>query len=216
MSAGPESGENLRAQLSALTDGELEEAAVSRVCAAWRDDAACRSAWHSYQLIGDVLRSDDLASDAAADTAFLQGLRSRLAAEPVVLAPQRMPVAAIDVPARRVNAGRSKRWAWIAPSTVAAGFAVVAGVLWMTRSPQIDAPAVAAAAPSSPPSSVAPAEAAVAEASIEAPVLIANGSLIRDARLDRYLAAHKQFTGSSALGVPSAFLRSATADASNR
>ena len=44
-------------------------------------------------------------------------------------------------------------------------------------------------------------------------VLIANGTLIRDARLDRYLAAHKQFTGSSALGVPSAFLRSATADA---
>ena len=40
----------------------------------------------------------------------------------------------------------------------------------------------------------------------------ANGVLIRDARLDQYLAAHKQFGGSSALSVPSGFLRSATYD----
>ena len=36
--------------------------------------------------------------------------------------------------------------------------------------------------------------------------------MLRDARLERYLAAHKQFAGTSALGVPSAFLRSATVD----
>jgi sigma-E factor negative regulatory protein RseA len=40
--------------------------------------------------------------------------------------------------------------------------------------------------------------------------------VIRDARLERYLAAHKQFSGSSALGVPSAFLRSSTLDADAR
>ena len=34
--------------------------------------------------------------------------------------------------------------------------------------------------------------------------------------LDRYLAAHKQFAGSSALGVPSAFLRSATVETNGR
>ena len=34
--------------------------------------------------------------------------------------------------------------------------------------------------------------------------------LIRDPRLDAYLAAHQQFGGSSALGVPSGFLRNAT------
>jgi sigma-E factor negative regulatory protein RseA len=33
---------------------------------------------------------------------------------------------------------------------------------------------------------------------------------VRDAQLDRYLQAHQEFAGSSALGVPSAFLRSAT------
>jgi sigma-E factor negative regulatory protein RseA len=40
--------------------------------------------------------------------------------------------------------------------------------------------------------------------------------VIRDARLDRYLAAHKQFSGSSALGLPSAFLRSATVESDAR
>jgi sigma-E factor negative regulatory protein RseA len=50
----------------------------------------------------------------------------------------------------------------------------------------------------------------------EPQALIANGKLIRDARLDRYLAAHKQFAGSSALGVPSGFLRNATAIESDR
>ena len=44
----------------------------------------------------------------------------------------------------------------------------------------------------------------------EPQALVANGKLIRDARLDSYLAAHKQFAGTSALGVPSGFLRSAT------
>ena len=42
--------------------------------------------------------------------------------------------------------------------------------------------------------------------------VVADSKLIRDAQLDRYLAAHKQFAGTSALGVPSAFLRSATVD----
>jgi sigma-E factor negative regulatory protein RseA len=50
----------------------------------------------------------------------------------------------------------------------------------------------------------------------EPPSLVATGKVIRDAGLDRYLAAHKHFAGSSALGVPSAFLRSATVDAAGR
>jgi sigma-E factor negative regulatory protein RseA len=57
---------------------------------------------------------------------------------------------------------------------------------------------------------------AATESASEPPELVANGQLIRDVRLDRYLAAHKQFAGSSALGVPSAFLRSATAEAPSR
>ena len=41
---------------------------------------------------------------------------------------------------------------------------------------------------------------------------VIDGRLVRDPRLDRYLAAHKQFAGTSALGVPSVFLRGETVD----
>ena len=46
--------------------------------------------------------------------------------------------------------------------------------------------------------------------------LVANAAVIRDAQLDRYLAAHTQFAGTSALGVPSGFLRNATLRDSDR
>jgi sigma-E factor negative regulatory protein RseA len=46
--------------------------------------------------------------------------------------------------------------------------------------------------------------------------LVADGKLVRDARLERYFAAHKQFGGSSALGVPSGFLRAATTQTPDR
>jgi sigma-E factor negative regulatory protein RseA len=59
----------------------------------------------------------------------------------------------------------------------------------------------------------------VASADAAAPVpatLVLTGKLLRDAQLDAYLAAHEQFAGSSALGMPSAFLRSATVGAPGR
>jgi sigma-E factor negative regulatory protein RseA len=50
----------------------------------------------------------------------------------------------------------------------------------------------------------------------EPQTFVASNQLIRDARLDRYLAAHQQFAGSSALGMPSAYLRNATAEIPGR
>jgi sigma-E factor negative regulatory protein RseA len=50
----------------------------------------------------------------------------------------------------------------------------------------------------------------------EAQTLVVDGNLVRDARLERYFAAHSQFGGSSALGVPSGFLRAATSQAPGR
>jgi sigma-E factor negative regulatory protein RseA len=47
------------------------------------------------------------------------------------------------------------------------------------------------------------------EAQFETPAMVADGKLIRDAHLDRYLAAHKQFGGNSAVSVPGGVLRSA-------
>src|SRR5438105_5049674 len=91
MSIGSEGDPSTLEILSALTDGELESSELARVCTAWRDDAGMRSTWHAYQLIGDVLRSDDLALPAASDAAFLSKLRARLADEPTVLAPDTAP-----------------------------------------------------------------------------------------------------------------------------
>jgi sigma-E factor negative regulatory protein RseA len=47
-----------RAWLSALVDGEAEGA--EHACNRWRDDEHLRRDWHAYQLIGDVMRSEDL------------------------------------------------------------------------------------------------------------------------------------------------------------
>src|SRR5689334_13843162 len=94
------SSESSRRILSALADGD-----ATRAFQAWRDDPDARAAWHSYQLIGDVLRSEDLACEPEADQAFLVALRARLADEPVVLAPQpRAEEAGVAAPAV-ANAG---------------------------------------------------------------------------------------------------------------
>ena len=211
--------------LSALVDGELEEASVAGACAIWRENEEVRESWHSYHLIGDVLRSEDLGSDATHDAAFLNAIRIRLAGEPVVLAPQPLAVSrlvATGSVAYSSSDQHSRRWGWATSAAVAAGFMAVAGVLLFVRAPGPGQEVSARAGAAPGVQSVAGLQAAASvtsDPSALAPdpyVLIANGKFIRDLRLDRYLAAHKQFAGSSALGVPSAFLRSATADASDR
>jgi sigma-E factor negative regulatory protein RseA len=203
-------------QLSALADGELGETAAAQACAAWRGDADIRASWHAFHLIGDVLRSEDLAANPARDAAFLAALRLRLDAEPVVLAPQPLEQPVLP-PARTLvvaNGARAGRRPWMAASVVAAGFVAVAGVLVLTRAPAT-LPAGTTLAQGAAGVQALNASAPLAAAA-DPQVLVANGKLIRDVRLDRYLAAHKQFAGTSALGVPSGFLRSATADAADR
>jgi negative regulator of sigma E activity len=82
MSRQPDQSSGQLQLLSALMDGEADETAVAQLCAAWRDDPAARRAWHAWHLIGDVLRSDDLASQAPHDAALLASLRAALVAEP--------------------------------------------------------------------------------------------------------------------------------------
>ncbi len=225
----PEANVAARERLSALLDGELDATPVTQACAHWRESGGARATWHAYHLIGDVLRSEDLASDPARDAGFLEAFRARLASEPVVLAPQprvsatgREPVPRAAVAAR---SGSSRRWSWIAPTAVAAGFVAVAGVLTLTqpsllpdRSVGASAAQIAQAASFVGAGVATPAATLVSSAAPPAAAqgLVASGQLIRDVRLDRYLAAHKQFAGSSALGVPSAYLRNATAEVPGR
>jgi sigma-E factor negative regulatory protein RseA len=216
--------------LSALTDGELDAAQAALACGAWRNDADARRSWHAYQLIGDVLRSEDLSSSPARDTAFLAALRVRLAAEPVVLAPEPVieATAETDMPPvaapRFANASRSSRWSWMAPSAVAAGFVLVTGAVLVTRTP-----APGGASTDSVFARIGGLGATQVSQTVNVPTLAASdigiepqqsvvltGKMLRDNRLDRYLSAHQQFAGTSALGVPSGFLRNAAAEAPTR
>ncbi|HOW49313.1 MAG TPA: sigma-E factor negative regulatory protein, partial [Rubrivivax sp.] len=61
-----------RWSISALADGEGLPADCARGLAAWAaGDAEARASWHSYHLIGDVLRSGELASPPGHDQQFL-------------------------------------------------------------------------------------------------------------------------------------------------
>ena len=201
--------------ISALADGEADAVALGAACAQWRSDAQLRASWHAYHLIGDVMRSDELASDVVRDAAFLSALRERLAREPVTLAPEPTPSTPASVAAQ---ARRRSGWSWKAPAAVAAGFMVVAGALVATSGPP---PMTGSSAGMLAQSLVGTAAPGAASGGLAAPagdaqLLVADGQLVRDARLERYLAAHKQFGGSSALGVPSGFLRAATSQPPER
>ena len=222
MSSGSESETSALEILSAMTDGELDAAAAARACSAWRDDASMRSTWHAYQLIGDVLRSDDLASPPGWDAAFLESLRARLVDEPTVLAPDAAanPAAAESAAAARfANGVRRARWSWMAPSAVAAGFVLVAGALMVIRAPQpgsAEQTAGSSLAQRAPLQLAGAPSFAASDAALESQTLVVDGKLMRDARLERYLNAHKQFAGSTVLGVPSGFLRNAAVEAPSR
>jgi sigma-E factor negative regulatory protein RseA len=196
MAEEPVDKDQPRQLLSQLVDGELDAEGTRRACALWRDTASLRDDWHSYHLIGDVLRSDDLAVSPRHDEAFLAALRGRLAAEPVVLAPQPLQPSTATVARRR----------WYAPVAVAAGFMAVAGVLVVTRlAAPVQEPAAIALAPMS---ETAQALAAVAPEAQGDTTAGRELQLIRDARLDRYLAAHRQF-GGDPFAVPGGSLRHA-------
>lgn len=174
-----------RLWLSALADGDAQ--AVAPACALWRGDADARRSWHAYHLIGDVLRSDQLAQAPARDAAFLERLRARLAHEPVLLAPA--------APARAHR--------WLVPMAAAAGFVAVAGVLVVARLGGPDGqsgwPSIAAAS--------RPGVTLVSSDADAAPPAVTGGVLIRDARLDEYLRAHQAARGGMAVAAPGGTLR---------
>ena len=197
--------------MSALADGELDPATSTAACAAWSQDVQLRADWHAWHLIGDVLRSEDLASDPRHDRAFSARLAARLKSEPVVLAP-----GAFATPSGRRFEHASPRGRWTAAGAVAAGFVLVVGTFAVVRpgdSPPAQVARNDAGASISAPAAAPP---TVPQLSAQPVAVVADSKIIRDAQLERYLEAHKQFAGTSALGVPSAFLRSATVDSAAR
>jgi len=196
--------DSAKERLSALADGELDVAGTAAPCAAWSGDARLRADWHAWHLIGDVLRSEDLASDPRHDRAFCVQVRARLQAEPVVLAPA---LTTAGVGSRLPRRARP----WTAAGAVAAGLVLVVGTFAVIKTGELP-PAEQIARADAPVVVMSPA----AEVPAQPVAIVADNKIIRDAQLERYLEAHKQFAGTSALGVPSAFLRSATIDSAAR
>jgi sigma-E factor negative regulatory protein RseA len=208
----PQPTEVARAWMSALADGRAEacEPAVS----AWASSDDARKTWHAYQVIGDVLRSEDLATPAARDEAFLQSLRLRLAQEPTVLAPEplRQPIQSAAP-----HAGRHSRIGlrWGAAAAVAGVFMVGGVALTLQRvggQPQL-ASSGATGAPVASAVSTAPDRLVSGQTGVPVSLPV-NGSaalvepetqqwrllnerVLRDARLEDYLRAHR---GSRAVG----------------
>jgi len=188
------------AALSSMADGEAGHEDQQRCLGLWERDAQARERWREYQLVGDVLRSQELARTGAHDAAFLAATRARLAREPALLRP-RAPAAALRRPR-----------AWGVPMAAMAGVAAVAGVVVALRTvPQGAAPALAAQGSSVP--VVASSASTSTPVALQAPpavpgAQVVNGRLIRDARLDRYFAAHRQSANGAALQMPGAVVRS--------
>jgi sigma-E factor negative regulatory protein RseA len=206
------SSDSSRRILSALADGDATDSEAARAFQAWRDEPEARAAWHAYQLIGDVLRSEDLAAEPAADEAFLVALRTRLADEPVVLAPQARPEAAPVAAPVAVNASMAaarSRGRWQGPLTMAAGFLVMLGGLSVVGPFRHGAdPQLASAAASSPAlaSATSVNNAGMVAATARSP---AESKAAAD-QLAPYLAAHRQSTMSGPFQMPGSDIRNAS------
>lgn len=191
--ADPEAA-SLAEMLSSLADGELGADDIGRGCRLWHEDDSLRRTWHAYHLIADVMRSDQLSSAPSRDAAFLRAVRGRLAAEPRVLAP------------RRLLAGRAAG-RWVATAAVVGGVAVVVTVLGAIRvAPPTDGAGVVAV--STPPSASGMQRVGAAAGAASGQVLVIDGNVIRDARLDAYFDAHRGAAGMLPSAVPGGALRS--------
>ena len=187
--------------LSALVDGELHGEELEQALACAESAEGCAS-WEIYHLVGDVLRSPDLAHHSQHD--LLSGLREKLAQEPPLqLASSRLEQVTTGmaqtqervVPLRDPAANSSVfRW------KVAASFATVAAVaaLGWNLLGSVNAPQGA--------------QMAAAPASISTPVLVATGEgdVLRDPKLDALLANHQQYASRPSLQTPAEFLRNAS------
>ncbi|MEX3916024.1 sigma-E factor negative regulatory protein [Paraburkholderia sp. BR10872] len=191
-------------RLSAFVDGEAS--AQEHLNGNFLElDGEGRAAWSEYHLIGDVLRSDDLALSQAASRAFMTGFAARFEAEPHLLAPAALP---------QVQAGRNERVGRILalrrrvmPSLAVA--AAAATLTWIVM-PQMRGVGMAGAPQIAAVQSQGDGVQRVAMNTTPAPVAGGqDGNIIRDARLDEYLQAHQQFAQQPVISDSMPYIRSA-------
>jgi sigma-E factor negative regulatory protein RseA len=189
--------------ISALADGQLSGELLDEALRRLASDEVAIASWREVHLIGDALRAPASTPVAtsfnAGDSTFLARFNQRLAAaQPqgangsigwagLMPAPQR------EVVGHAAPSANDRWFGW----KLAAGFATLAAVsttVWMSLAAQGVATPVQ-----------------LSEQSMPSRVLVASpqGVIVRDARLNELLAAHKQLGAGSALQASSGFLQSA-------
>lgn len=200
-------------RISALADGQLEGDQFVQAVTDVSCDPDSAQTWLAYHVLGDVLRSPELAPSVH-DLAFLDRFTKRLALEVELrpafvdgLMPQdrwgaersSVPLAAA-IPSSNESVFRWKTWAAVASVLISA----VLGLGLWDQSPNQGAAQLSR----------------VPEPATQSPLLAVDlagtGVMIRDPRLDELLLAHRQLAGHSALQMPAGFLRNATYEGPTR
>jgi len=173
--------------LSALIDGELDAHEAAAVLDALCRDAELQRRWSDLQLVGDALRSTEVA--ACHVDGFCDRVRKSLASEPTVLAPRRLA-----------------RPAWRRYALPGLAVAASVAALAFVAVPFLQAPAPDVLAQKQPPATAPAAVSTAVLASSQAEAKAA--AAIASARaLDPYFAAHRELTGGSPLPRAAAYLR---------
>lgn len=212
--------DKLREQVSALVDGQLRgdefARAVEQVCG--HDEL--RGTWHTYHVVGEVLRSGQHAvcQDSAA---FVGRFRERLAAQGAPSAVAATPdVSLLDHGKPEAANEPVFRWKLVAglasvAAVAAIGWNFSASVLQAAPNAQLAQQQQGISALPVLASSVQPASAPPA---VTTQVLVGEGQrpqvMLRDPRLDALLEAHQEAGGAS--HMPSGFLRNATFEGQSR
>jgi sigma-E factor negative regulatory protein RseA len=175
-------------KISCLVDGQLERDDAEALLAAVCSDPKLRSQWQQLHLVGDALRSSEVAAHHTPD--FCDKVAAALAAEPTVLAPR--PVRARQPMRRFILPGIA-----VAASMAALSFVAVP---MLTQPPA----ATVAKAPTAPPVAL--------ESAQSQPPLRRTGPLPGGAAADVYLSAHRELTGGTAMPRAVHYLRVGTGE----
>jgi len=194
----------MKTKISSFLDGELDSFESTKVIDALSGDAVARETWGLYHLISDALRDTVLRTEG-----FSARFSERLAAEPTVLAPGRLP---------------AERRRWVALSA-AASVAAVALVGWLAFAPapemRPDAtpglplasapPTGAVAQPAQPASAPTLPQAARQAVAVQRESALSQLPPMPSQMANDYLFAHQEFSPSMSLQGVAPYVRTVSA-----
>lgn len=182
-------------RLSALADDQVQGDDFANAMAEIAMNDQLNQSWHVYQVIGDVMRSDELAPTSH-ELRFWDRLEATLEAEKKLITPPIFKIAPIA--AKQTSANEwSVRKKWVSGASFSAIVALVVVGAW-----QMEEGASQWVSNTSRGEMVTSAPSAT--------VIDAQSVIVRDPELDALMSAHQQLGGHSAFQMPSGFLRNAT------